>query len=71
MKIKKFNENADNLEDLVYDIYTIIDDNVEYDYIEYHITSDSKLKAARKIIKDLIEKGINFELLKNTEKYNL
>lgn len=71
MKIKKFNENIDNLHDLEYDIYTIIDDNVEYDNHENYITTDSKLKAARKIIRDLIEKGINFELIKNTNKYNL
>jgi len=77
MKIKKFNEQySDDEFDIINEIDDIIKDEVilkDVPWTEHDQTldGDSTLDAARRIFNMLKEKGINFELLKNTNKYNL
>ena len=79
MKIKRFteqyldNESIDNY--LMNKIYGILDYELELEYEQYSddltISKESKKISAEKIFNMLKEEGINFELLKNTGKYNL
>lgn len=79
MKIKKFTEQySDNesIDDyLINKIYSVLDSELYMEYApytdDYIISNESKKKSAQEIFNILVEIGINFELLKNTGKYNL
>ncbi len=70
MKIEKFNENIDNksvIEDVIADIIHSV---LVYD-IQYEIEYEDIEKTSKRIVRYLIEKKYNFEVLENIEKFNL
>lgn len=78
MKVKKFTENidkADIREEIIQSIADLILDYVDLINVPY--TDDMTLDkisvnyTSTEIYKMLLDKGVNFELLKNTNKYNI